>query len=226
MTARYRRQVLMSLVHQLSYRPLGEVSNIGVTEAGWRRFSDDAITPSFPRHIDATIAIKKRVLQHLNIYHHHHYTWLSSSSSSSLPPCLRQASSKSSPSFSVLLPSASHPLERRRPTLSRSIFILRRSTSRHAALAHPFQTSRGFARVPGSYYRIFYPMLLAYFTRFVEYPRSESIRRNEGNVDVKVAPTRKEWFFKTRCTWHSALKRDEKCDVKYLRYSYHEQRRM
>lgn len=39
MTARYRRQVLMSLVHQLSYRPLGEVSNIGVTEAaclaGW-----------------------------------------------------------------------------------------------------------------------------------------------------------------------------------------------
>lgn len=55
---RYQRQVLMSLVHQLSYRPLGEVSNIGVTEAGWgvqrRR------RPSLPRHIDATIAIKTR----------------------------------------------------------------------------------------------------------------------------------------------------------------------
>jgi len=45
MTARYRRQVLMSLVHQLSYRPLGEVSNIGVTEAGWR-FSNAATNPA------------------------------------------------------------------------------------------------------------------------------------------------------------------------------------
>lgn len=54
MTARYRRQVLMSLVHQLSYRSPGKVSNIGVTES-WRGGSATTPSPSrVPRSLDTS----------------------------------------------------------------------------------------------------------------------------------------------------------------------------
>jgi len=131
MTARYRRQVLMSLVHQLSYRPLGEVSNIGVTEAGWR-FSDDAAPtphqPRFPRHIDATIAIKTR------------YSGTSTSTTvldrrrrrrRRCRLAIVRHPQQSSPQLSFR--SRTRERRGRSPSLSfsRSIFILHRSSSRH-----------------------------------------------------------------------------------------------
>lgn len=179
MTARYRRQVLMSLVHQLSYRSLGEVSNIGVTEAaGWRRFSDDAITP---RSLDTSTP--------LSLLRRGYSGTSTSTTITTTPGCRRRrrhlASVRHPASLSLPPPLA---LLKDEDPLSRSIFILRRSTSRHAVLAQPSRQVAG-SPVLSPYHRIFYPMLLAYFTRFVEYPRSESIRRNEGNVGVKVTPT-------------------------------------
>lgn len=93
---RYRRQVLMSLVHQLSYRPLGEVSNIGVTEAGWgvqRRRPPLAL--SLPRHIDATIAIKTRYSGTFSTSTSTAHRSSSPPLPPSPPPCLRQASTTS-----------------------------------------------------------------------------------------------------------------------------------
>jgi len=126
MTARYRRQVLMSLVHQLSYRPLGEVSNIGVTEAGWR-FSDDAApTPHQPRtnpgSLDTStpLSLLRRgtpAPQHPPPY----------------PIVVAALPSSDIQQSSLQLSFRSRERRGRYPSLSfsRSIFILQRSTSRH-----------------------------------------------------------------------------------------------
>lgn len=179
MTARYRRQVLMSLVHQLSYRPLGEVSNIGVTEAaGWlaevqrRRHHPTRV----PRSLDTSTPLSLLRRGYSGTSTSTIITTTPRLSSSSSPPCLRQASSKSFSSSPFSAPSFLPPLAllRDEGPLSRSIFILRRSTSRHAALAHSSRRVAG-SPVLSSYHRIFYPMLLAYFTRFVEYPREAGV---------------------------------------------------
>lgn len=141
--ARYRRQVLMSLVHQLSYRSLGEVSNIGVTEAGW------LAEVQRRRHHPTRVSRSLDTSTPLSLLRRGYSGTSTSTTIATTPGCRRRhlasvrhpsLSPSSAPSFRL------SPSWETRTSLSRSIFILRRSTSRHAVLVHPSRRVRGFAR--------------------------------------------------------------------------------